>query len=93
VSTANRIDVRTITSTERHFPIFSTCGALGPGEALGLVNDHDPRPMVQQFAARLPGQFDWNHLEQGPGTWRVAITRFARASHGKGQCRGSCGAA
>lgn len=93
MSTANQIDVRTITPTERHSVIFSTFGALGTGEALELVNDHDPRPLFQQFAARVPGQFDWTYLEQGPGTWRVAITRVAPASDGKGQCCGSCGGA
>ena len=88
--TAARIDVRTITPHERHPLIFSTFGALVPGEALELVNDHDPRPLFYQFNAQVPGQFSWDYLEQGPDTWRVAIGRV-QAGNSKGQCCGSCG--
>lgn len=89
---ASRIDVRTVPPRERHPLIFSTFGGLQPGQALELVNDHDPRPLFQQFAERMPGQFDWSYLEQGP-TWRVAISRTATAerAQGAGSCCGGCG--
>ncbi|HYD76955.1 DUF2249 domain-containing protein [Ramlibacter sp.] len=88
---ASRIDVRTIAPRERHALIFSTFDALSIGQALELVNDHDPRPLYYQFNDRTPGQFEWNYLEQGPDTWRVAITRL-KAPHGSdGSCCGSCG--
>jgi uncharacterized protein (DUF2249 family) len=91
---ATRIDVRTITPRERHPLIFSTFEGLAPGEALELVNDHDPRPLFFQFNAQMPGEFSWDYLEQGPATWRVAITRVKAAAHGtNGQCCGSCGGA
>lgn len=84
-----RIDVRALAPHERHPLIFSAFGSLGAGQAMELVNDHDPQPLHQQFQARLPGQFDWNYMERGPHTWRVAITRVAAApSHGA--CCGSC---
>jgi uncharacterized protein (DUF2249 family) len=90
--TASRIDVRTIPPRERHPLIFSTFEGLSPGEALELVNDHDPRPLFFQFNAQMPGEFSWDYLEQGPATWRVAITRVKAATHGtSGQCCGSCG--
>ena len=88
---ASRIDVRTIAPRERHSLIFSTFDALSTGQALELVNDHDPRPLYYQFNDRSPGQFEWTYLEQGPQTWRVAITRL-KAPHGSdGSCCGSCG--
>ena len=88
---APRIDVRTIAPRERHSLIFSTFGALSTGEALELVNDHDPRPLYYQFNDQMPGQFEWTYLERGPQTWRVAITRL-KAPHGTdGSCCGSCG--
>jgi uncharacterized protein (DUF2249 family) len=89
-TTAARIDVRSIAPRERHPLIFSTFGALARGQALELVNDHDPRPLFYQFNAEMPGQFDWQYLESGPDTWRVAITRTGTA-HGSGSCCGSCG--
>ena len=88
---AFRIDVRTIAPRERHPQIFSTFGALAPGQAMELVNDHDPRPLYYQFNAQTPGQFEWTYLEEGPETWRVAIRRV-KAPHGtNGSCCGSCG--
>ena len=74
------IDVRTIAPRERHPLIFSTFDALQPGQALELVNDHDPKPLYYQFNAELPGQFEWTYLERGPETWRVAITRVGAAA-------------
>jgi uncharacterized protein (DUF2249 family) len=87
-----RIDVRTIAPRERHPLIFSTFGSLAPGEAMELVNDHDPRPLYYQFDAEMPGQFGWTYLERGPQTWRVSIQRIGTAAHGQpGSCCGSCG--
>ena len=90
--TASRIDVRTIAPRDRHPLIFSTFGKLARGQALELVNDHDPKPLYYQFSAEMPGQFAWQYLEQGPDTWRVAITRTATA-HETGSCCGGCGGA
>lgn len=89
---AASIDVRTIVPRERHPLIFSTFAALEPGQAIELVNDHDPRPLFYQFNAEMPGQFSWDYLETGPDTWRVAIGRLAGDRSG-GQCCGSCGGA
>ena len=86
------IDVRTIVPRERHPLIFTTFAHLNPGEAFLLVNDHDPKPLYYQFNAEIPGQFAWQYLEQGPDTWRVAITRTATA-HETGSCCGGCGGA
>lgn len=89
-ATAPRVDVRTIAPRDRHPLIFSTFDALAAGEAMELVNDHDPMPLHAQFQARSPGKFAWDYLEQGPDTWRVAITRL-KSGHSDGQCCGSCG--
>lgn len=56
-----RVDVRTIAPRERHPLICRTFQGLAPGAAMGLVNDHDPRPLYCQFSA----------------VWRAAITRAA----------------
>ena len=86
------VDVRTIAPRERHPLIFSTFRALQAGEAMELVNDHDPRPLYYQFQAEMPGRFTWDYLESGPDVWRVRITRLTGA-HSNGQCCGSCGGA
>lgn len=85
------IDVREIPPRERHPLIFSTFRGLAAGEALELVNDHDPRPLYYQFQSEMPGQFSWAYLQAGPELWRVRIQK--RGAHGDGQCCGSCGGA
>lgn len=87
-ATASRIDVRTIAPRDRHPLIFSTFAQLPAGSAMELVNDHDPRPLYLAFNTQLAGQFAWNYLEQGPETWRVAITRVKPAGS---SCCSACG--
>lgn len=70
---AATIDVREIPPRDRHPVIFDRFDALAPGQALQLVNDHDPKPLQQQFEARSGGHFDWAYLEAGPDLWRVRI--------------------
>lgn len=76
-SVASVIHVQQIPPRELHSHIFATFDALGVGEALQLVNDHDPHPLRFQFDDRTPGQFDWTYVESGPKTWRVNIKRTA----------------
>ncbi len=90
VETSPRIDVRAIAPRERHPLIFSTFNALADGQAMELVNDHDPRPLYFAFQAQSPGGFGWDYLEQGPDTWRVAITKL-KAAASDGRCCGACG--
>ncbi len=67
------LDVRDMAPRERHPTILSTFEALASGEALELINDHDPKPLRYQFEAELPETFTWDYLEQGPEAWRVRI--------------------
>lgn len=71
------VDVRSIAPRERHPLIFSAFRGLGVGQAMQLVNDHDPKPLYYQFQAEMPGEFSWNYLESGPDNWRVSICRLA----------------
>jgi uncharacterized protein (DUF2249 family) len=87
---ATPIDVRAIAPRERHPLIFASFRGLPPGQAMELVNDHDPRGLHEQFRAEMPAQFTWDDLESGPDTWRVRITRLAPAPS-SGKCCGCCG--
>lgn len=74
VSTTPVIDVRTIPPISRHATIFSMIDTLEPGDALEIVNDHDPVPLRHQLENREPGAFSWVYKETGP-LWRVEIGR------------------
>jgi uncharacterized protein (DUF2249 family) len=77
MSDLHQLDVRELPPRQRHALIFDTCDKLATGDALVLVNDHDPRPLYYQFEAEQPDRFGWEYLERGPEVWRVRITRQA----------------
>jgi uncharacterized protein (DUF2249 family) len=79
VSTKSTIDVRIVPPPQRHPLIFGTFETLQPGEALEVVNDHDPAPLRHQFNFMKRDQFTWDYLEQGPQVWRVRIGKLQRA--------------
>jgi uncharacterized protein (DUF2249 family) len=70
---ATTVDVRSIVPRERHPLIFGSFARLAAGEALLLVNDHDPKPLYYQFQAESKGEFTWDYLESGPEVWQVRI--------------------
>ena len=69
------LDVRTLPHGERHEIIFSRLDDLAVGEALVILNDHDPKPLRYQSEALWPGRYEWTYNEAGPEVWRVAISR------------------
>jgi uncharacterized protein (DUF2249 family) len=76
-TTDPQLDVRSSPPARRHELIFENYASLPPGEGFVLINDHDPKPLYYQLAAEHAGQFEWDHLEEGPQTWRVRIGRPA----------------
>ncbi len=69
------LDIRPVAPPEKHPTIFRRLDALAPGDALLLVNDHDPRPLRYQLDIERPGRFEWDYLAAGPVEWKVRITR------------------
>lgn len=87
LTSAAILDLRQIAPPERHALIFNSFANLLPGQALELINDHDPQPLNAQFQMRASGQFSWGYLEQGPAVWRVQIGKKApAASNAAGGC-------
>lgn len=76
------LDVRALAPRDRHARIFATFDALRPGEALRLINDHDPKPLKYQFAAEHAGEATWEPEQAGPETWIVRIGKVATAASG-----------
>jgi uncharacterized protein (DUF2249 family) len=70
-----RLDVRSLPPRERHTTIFATFEQLAPGQAIDLINDHDPKPLYYQFAAEHPDTFSWTYRQQGPEVWEVEIRK------------------
>jgi uncharacterized protein (DUF2249 family) len=49
----DRLDLRDVPPPERHPKIFEAFEALESGEALTLVNDHEPTPLYHQMSAEV----------------------------------------
>ena len=47
------LDLRDVPPPERHPKIFEAFDALNSGEALTLINDHEPRPLYYEMAAEV----------------------------------------
>lgn len=73
---ARTIDVREIPRGERHPTILETYEALGPGESMRLIVDHDPVPLRKQMGNRFGDELSWVYVEQGPDTWQVEVQRL-----------------
>ncbi|HEX5409615.1 MAG TPA: DUF2249 domain-containing protein [Gemmatimonadaceae bacterium] len=75
--TAVELDVRAIPPRDKHPTIFRTFDGLAGGQAMVLINDHDPKPLHYQLMAERPNTFEWTYLAQGPTEWRVKIAKTA----------------
>ena len=62
------LDVRVIPPRDKHPSIFRTFDGLTGGQAMLLINDHDPSPLRYQLLAERKNLFDWSYEEQGPET-------------------------
>jgi len=49
----NQLDLREIPPPKRHPKIFDAFEALESGDALTLINDHEPTPLYHQMAAEV----------------------------------------
>jgi uncharacterized protein (DUF2249 family) len=77
MATETTIDVRDMAPRERHPRIFSTFDSIAAGDAILLINDHDPKPLFYQFQAERTGQVAWTPQEQGPERWVIRIEKVA----------------
>ncbi|MCZ0911995.1 MULTISPECIES: DUF2249 domain-containing protein [Gordonia] len=71
------LDVREIPKPLRHPKIFGIFDDLSVGEALILVNDHDPIPLHGQFEDVRAGAYSWEYLVREPRDYRIRIGKTA----------------
>lgn len=69
------LDVRQLPPREKHPTIFSKFDNLGNGEAIIILNDHDPKPLYYQMLADRGNCFEWEYLKEGPDEWVVKIIK------------------
>ena len=67
------LDVREIPKPQRHPKIFAIFDGLAVGEALILVNDHDPKHLHDEFEADRTGGYSWDYLVREKRDYRIRI--------------------
>jgi uncharacterized protein (DUF2249 family) len=77
MQTTTTYDLRSLVPAQRHQLAFQCFDALADGEALELINDHEPRGLLMQFVEQRPNSFDWQVMQAAPGAWRIRISRAA----------------
>ncbi len=69
------LDVRPLPKPDKHPAIFSRYRDLEVGESFILLNDHDPKPLHDEFEVQFPGSYDWEYVNTEPRDWRIRITK------------------
>lgn len=73
------VDIDTVDPHDRHSMVFNTFARLPPGQALELVSDHNPEPLLEEFVAELPDEFWWQGEKGSLDLWRMLIGKPATA--------------
>ena len=71
------LDVRQIAPALGDGKIARTAHALATGEAIVLMTNHHPTPVLHRLEIERPGTLRRRHLEDGPDVGRVEIVRVA----------------
>ncbi|MDR3097505.1 MAG: DUF2249 domain-containing protein [Paraburkholderia sp.] len=73
------VDIGTVDPLERHSMVFEAFARLAPGQALELVSDHNPEPLLEEFVAELHDRFWWRGAKDPQNLWRVLIGKPSTA--------------
>lgn len=72
------LDVRQLEGPEKHPTIHEMFDALQPGQALTIVNDHEPRPLFYELQAERPDRFDAENYRAYEAEKRVWVAVLPR---------------
>lgn len=75
--TVETLDVRDIEPSRRHDLIHERFAALDPGDALEIVNDHEPKPLFYEMREDVDS-FDAEGYvveERGPGEYAATFPK------------------
>jgi len=74
---ATSLDLRDVPPAERHPKIHAAFEGLDSGEALEIVNDHEPKPLFYEFQAEV-AEFDAENYtceQEGAGTFVATLPK------------------
>ena len=68
-------DARGIAKRFRHAAIFGALDALNRGETMRFVNDHDPRPLLDQLSLRYGEAVTIRYVQREPGAIAIDFVK------------------
>lgn len=72
------LDLRDLDGPEKHPTIHDMFDDLGPGQALTIVNDHDPKPLYSELQAERADRFDADRYRAYEADERVRVAVLPR---------------
>jgi uncharacterized protein (DUF2249 family) len=73
------LDIRCIPLGDRHPTLCGVFDSLSAGETFEFVHDEDPIALFYLFDIKQHGTFTWAEKEDGPGVWRITISKLVHA--------------
>ncbi len=55
--------------------LCETLDSLQMGETIEIIDNHNPSLLYNQLQENRPNEFEWNYLEEGPNTWKIAVKK------------------
>lgn len=71
----NKVYARSSNPEHEDRILFETLDSLQMGETIEIIDNHDPSSLYNQLQENMPNEFEWNYLEEGPDTWKVAVEK------------------
>lgn len=69
------VNVQEILGPKKHKAIIEKIIAIGEGDSITLLNDHDPKPLLTALDQTHPFTFKYEYLESKTGIYKVTIYR------------------
>ena len=64
--------------------VLSAYDSLEPGESMVIVNNVDPRPLLNSLMQKYPAEFSYDYLKQDTDYFKIQLNK-------SGACCGVCG--
>jgi uncharacterized protein (DUF2249 family)/quercetin dioxygenase-like cupin family protein len=74
------LDVRGLRKPDKHPTIFASYDRIDVGDAIVVINNHDPKHLRDEFELEHPGGYGWEYLDSEADLWRIRISKRASTS-------------
>lgn len=70
-----KIDISNSKSEDENRVFFETLDSLQMGEAVELINSHDPKALCNLLSQERPNEFECSYVEEGPDNGKFSVEK------------------